>query len=219
MLVNDELRVGLARIVRRADRVMVEDPYVKEEFILVTDAPLNVEPVLPAHVPVRLAECVYLDLGAPIVVSGTASIWVTIPYELRVAVGEKVLRVLSPFKVKHTVVGTPYEGVICRWFKSTVVSNPDAWDRAEGLVKVVVESPTPEVVKGIYARLSVLKLYVREGQRLSVFYGTLRGSVRDNVMYVSSVEGQPPVEGSREVRGLVDHNVAKYFHMEFMEGP
>ena len=69
MLVNDELRVGLARIVKRADKVVVEDPYVKEEFILVTDAPLNVEPVLPAHVPVRLAECVYLDLGAPIVVS------------------------------------------------------------------------------------------------------------------------------------------------------
>jgi len=43
--------------------------------------------------------------------------------------------------------------------------------------------------------------------------------VRDNVMYVSNVEGQLPVEGLREVRGLVDHNVAKYFYMEFREGP
>ena len=219
MLVSDELRVGLARVAKHADRVVVEDPYIKEEFILATDAPINVEPVLPAHVPVRLAECIYLDLGTPIVVSGTTSIWVTIPYELRVDVGEKVLKVLSPFKVKHTVVGTPYEGVICRWFKSTVVSNPDAWDGAEGLVKVVVRSPTPEVVKGIYARLSILKLYVREGRRLSVFYSTMKGPVRDNVMYVSNVEEQPPLEGLKEVRGLVDYDVTKYFHMEFMEGP
>lgn len=219
MLVSDELRVGLARVAKHAGRVVVEDPYVKEEFTLVTDVPINVEPVLPAHVPVRLAECIYLDLGTPIVVSGTASIWVTIPYELRVAAGEKVLKVLSPFKVKHTVVGTPYEGVVCRWFKSTVISNPNAWEGAEGLVKIVVESPTPEVVKGIYARLSILKLYVREGQRLSVFYGTMKGSVRDNVMYVSNVEGQPPVEGLKEVHGLVNHSVARYFHMEFVEGP
>jgi len=219
MLVNGELRVGLARIVKDTGKVLVEDPYVRDEFILVDNVPLSVEPVLPAHVPVRLAECVYLDIGEPIIVSGTASIWVTIPYELRVSVGEKTLRVLSPFRVKHTVVGTPYEGMICRWFESTVVPNPNAWDGIEGLVRVVVESTTSEVIKGIYARLGMLKLYVREGRVPSVFYGTMRGSVRDNVMYVSNVENQPPVNDLKEVRGLVDYNTPRYFYMEFMEGP
>ncbi len=219
MLVNNELRVGLARVMRRVGRVLVEDPYVKEEFVLVDDIPIGVEPTLPAHVPVRLAECVYLDLGTPVVVSGTTSMWVTIPYELRVAAGERVLKVLSPFRVKHTVVGTPYEGIICRWFKSAVISNPSSWDRAEGLGKILVESPTPEVVKGIYVRLNMLKLYVRESPRLQVFYGTMKGHVRDNIVYVSGVEESPPAEGLREVRGLVEHNTARYFHMEFREGP
>ena len=219
MLVSSELRVGHAIIRRQAEKVTVSDPYTKEEFILVSEIPIKAEPALPIHVPVRLAECIYLELKDPLIVSKKTGIWVTLPYELRVAAGERTLKVLSPFKVKHTVVGTPYEGTICRWFSSTVISDPNAWSGVEALGKIVVEVTTTEVVKGIYARLNMLRLYAKEGEQLPVFYGTMRGSIRDNVIYVNNVDNEPPINGLKEVQGLIEQNTTRYFHMEFREGP
>ncbi|GEM_PF-3265852 len=220
MLVNNELKVGYARVQKKARKVIVEDPYTREEFVLVSDIPIKVEPTLPVHVPVRLAECIYLELQSPIIVSSTTSFWITLPYELRVVAGERTLRVLSPFKVKHTTVGTPYEGTICRWFSSTVVPKPNVWAEAEALGKVIVETTSTEVVKGVYARLNTLKLYVkREEEKMLVYYGTMRGSIRDNVVYISSVEEESPISGLKEVHELIERNSTRYFRMEFMEGP
>lgn len=219
MLVNNELKVGYARVRKEAGKVVVEDPYTREEFILVSDIPIKAEPALPVHVPVRLAECIYLELRSPIIVSRTTDFWITLPYELRVIAGERTLKVLSPFKVKYTVVGTPYEGTICRWFSSTAVTDPSVWTDAEALGRVIVETTSTEVVKGVYARLNTLKLYVKEEEKMSVFYGTMRGSVRDNVVYINSVEEKPSIGGLREVHGLIEQNTTRYFHMEFMEGP
>jgi len=219
MLVSNELKVGYARVRKDAKKVTVKDLYISEEFALVSDIPIKAEPALPVHVPVRLAECIYLELRSPIIVSKTTSFWITFPYELRVVAGERTLKVLSPFKVKHTVVGTPYEGTICRWFSSTVITDPNTWIGAEALGKIVVETASTEVVKSVYARLSTLKLYVKEEGKMSVFYGTMRGSVRDNTVYISGVEGKPPISGLREVHGLIEQGTTRYFHMEFREGP
>ncbi len=216
-LVNDEFRVGLASVLRVGKTLELRDPYTSSRYVLLDSVKAAVEPTHPLYVPRRVASCLYLEFDPPLLIPGSIVLWVTMPYEVIVKAGRNVLATLTPFRVKYTVIGTPYEGEVCRWFRSEVVADPNTWSGVEALGKVSVSGvDAPETVKGVYVRVSSLKLYIGRGWR--IFYEEMVGGPKNGVVYAVGL-GKPPFEGLKEVKVSVEGNHTYRYFMEFREGP
>ncbi len=217
MRLDKELRLGFASIVRDGDRVRIEDPYSSEEFMLAGPAAIEAVPTHPLNVPKSVATCLYLDFGSPLVVAGNVMLWITMPYEVAVTANGGVLKVVSPFKVKYTVVGTPYEGEVCRWFRTSLVKDPRVWKGVEALGRVKVVFPgTVEPIRGLYVKVGTLKLFTDGDGR--VYYESMVGAVKDGVIYASGTS-EPPLNGLTPVREVLPTRTAYRQFLEFMEGP
>ncbi len=118
---GEEVRIGEALVRVNEGALTVRDPYVRKEFLLRGSVEVRVEPSVPVHVPKSLTGCILLKLNPPLILEGVEELRLTAPYELRVLAGSEVVAHLSPFRVKYTVLGTPSEGVICRFYPSEVL--------------------------------------------------------------------------------------------------
>jgi len=179
------LTLGHVRIELRGGVLTLKDPYKVEEYRVVSSVKVSVRPEAPYRSPSSLTSCMSLSFETPIVVSARTSIRVSMPYELEVLVNGKPISVLTPFKVKYTVVGSPAEGVLCRWYPSKLIAKNEV--SGEGVLEVNVESLGTELIRGILIEdVSGLPMRPTEFDRgIQVIYGPVRALCVGNHLVIS----------------------------------
>ncbi len=201
--VGSEVRLNEFVAERSGNALRLRDPYSSQSFEVPEDVGVLIVPVLPMNVPKRVATHLYLSFESPIVFEEPTEIWAAMPYEVAVLAGDKVLKVMSPFKVKHTVFGTPADGLICRWYKTRLIDDPEGYAGVEALGKVTVKVEKPDVVSGLIFDMRDVNLYIAEaGEGLRVYYDLLSGKVKEGVLRADNT-ARPPLEGLRRLPRIV----------------
>lgn len=199
---NSSIKIGEALIERKGNKLALKDAYTQREFTVFEDAVIEVMPSPPLYVPKKITNCLYLQLNIPIVVRSPVTLRVTAPFELIVLVDKEPLLPLSPFRVKHTVVGSPAEGLLCRWFPSELITEPEVETVAAAL-ELKVNGKGVHVIEGILVEnVGTIKMHSEATQWvLRVYYGPLVGKL-DGAIVKTSGSGKPLGELSTVLRVL-----------------
>ncbi|MCD6323815.1 MAG: DUF432 domain-containing protein [Desulfurococcales archaeon] len=206
---GEELRIGEASVKVEGRLLMLRDLYTKKEFRLQGNVEVRVEPNVPVHVPKQLTSCVLLKLNPPSLLQGVKELRLTAPYELRVVAGSEVVGYLSPFAVKYTVIGTPSEGVICRFHPSEVIDGLPLG--VEAFIDLGVSEEGPSLIEGVVLEDVVtvpMKYEVGEG-RFFVAYGPVKTTRTGKFLLV-------PARTALSSLGVVLKSAA---NLNFLRGP
>jgi len=143
------LRIGEAFVSFKDGILKVKDPYVSEEFkIFKKDAEIRVRPVPPFRSLKSLTRCLALYLNPKLFIDKSVNVLRLIaPYDLAILVNNKVISNISPFRIKYTVLGTPAEGIICRWFPSEIYK--ESSQGSEALMTLELGQKFEGIVSGV----------------------------------------------------------------------
>lgn len=197
-----KLEIGEAVIAKVERKLILRDRYSYEEFMVSSDEDVELEPAPPIHVPKKIASHLMLSFEKPIVVRGASEFWVEAPYEVAVKIGGKILKYLSPVKVKHALYGDIVDGIICRFFKSGVSESPTEREEV-AKCKVIVEGGGVGTIKRLVLPVENLMLY-KVGRK--VYYEVVKVEVEPEIARVTLTR-EPPVDigevENRERKGLI----------------
>ncbi len=188
---NSSIRIGEALIERKKNKLALRDPYIQKEFTVFEDAVIELVSSPPLYVPKKITNCLFLQLKEPIVIRMPTTLRVAAPFELIVLIVRKPLLPLSPFRVKHTVVGSPADGLLCRWFPSELITEPEIETIAAAL-ELKVNGKGVHVIEGILIEnVGSIKMQSEATQWvLRVYYGPLQGKL-DGAIIKTSGSGKP----------------------------
>ena len=172
--------------------LVLKDLYKFEEYRVVNKAQVTIKPTPPYRSPTSLTKCLALSLKSPIIVPSSSRLEVIAPFELEVLVNDKPISVLTPFKVKFTVIGTPSEGVLCRWFPSELVSEGNLKKaKLEVNAEVVGTALIKDIVIEDVNNLPMKSKKLKEG--IQVLYGPVKGLFMKNHLIISQKKFQSKI--------------------------
>lgn len=116
-------KIGKAEVIKKGDELKLRDSYTEDTYIVEKDSTIELVPVPPLHVPTKITKYLYLKLRKPLVISKEREFWIKVPYELAVLVNSTLIKILSPFIVKHILHGDIVDGIICRYYETEVLEN------------------------------------------------------------------------------------------------
>ena len=133
-------------------RQMGEDVVSKQ--ILTDSANLNISPIEPLNLPMKLTSALLIELENTVVIKpqSTQHLFLTFPVELGVFLyaqkGKKNIDIFSLVKPKYTLYGDVSEGTICRYWKSSVHTGIPQVDKLrEGVIELVIKNGSLEWIE------------------------------------------------------------------------
>ena len=189
---EEEFVLGYAKVSLRGNKLTLKDPYRFEEYTLLDEAQVKIKPVLLNKSPSDLTQCLAMSFKTPLIVSTSSTIRIEAPYELEVLINNRPVSVLTPFKVKYTVLGTPAEGILCRWFPSELV---DKNSTTNATLEIRVETKETVLIKDVLIE-DVTDLPIKVGNAEKGFhitYGPIQGSIINNHLVISKKKFQSKI--------------------------
>ena len=189
---EEEFVLGYAEVSLRGNKLTLRDPYRFEEYTLLDEAEVKIKPVLLNKSPSDLTRCLALSFKMPLIISTNSVIHIEAPYELEVLINNRPISVLTPFKVKYTVLGTPAEGILCRWFPSELVNKSST---TNATLEIKVETKNTILIKDVLVE-DVTSLPIKVGKAKKSFhvtYGPIQGSLINNHLVISRKKFQSKI--------------------------
>jgi hypothetical protein len=136
--------------------------------ILSSPSTILVHPVEPVTQPKEITHYYQVELETPVHIASkdTITIFLTFPIEIGIYASLKTsIQHIDTFTLtnpKYTLYGPPEKGIVCKWWKSSLYSNPPSVNPAEkGIMKVTItsESDNWTTLKKIVFNAYHMKLY------------------------------------------------------------
>ena len=189
---DEEFVLGYAEVSLRGNKLTLKDPYRFEEYTLLNEAKVEIKPVLLNKSPADLTQCLAISFKTPLIISTSSVLRIKAPYELEVLINNKPVSVLTPFKVKYMVLGTPAEGMLCRWFPSELVDkNPTN----SATLEIKVETKDTVLIKDVLIEdVTSLPIEVGNAEKgFHITYGPIQGSIINNHLVISRKKFQSKI--------------------------
>ena len=183
---GSSMRVGEAEIKYEGEEVYLRDLYSERRFEVSADE-VEVRPFPPVNIPSKVTDYLMLRFEEPIVPSDGQEVWLAAPYDLGVLVNGVTLGYVSPFVVKYALYGPTTEGLVCRFHRTPLMSEPPEPPEAGLLVRFTVRKPRS--LDRIVMPVAEVDLFHADGR---IFYERVEAKVEDEI-YVE-LKNQPPVE-------------------------
>jgi len=184
--------LGYAEVSLKGNKLTLKDPYRFEEYTLLNEVKVEIKPVLLNKSPSDLTQCLAISFKTPLIISTSSVLHIRAPYELEVLINNKPVSVLTPFKVKYMVLGTPAEGMLCRWFPSELI---DKNSTTGATLEIKVETKDTVLIKDVLIE-DVTGLPIKVGNAEKGFhitYGPIQGSIINNHLVVSRKKFQSKI--------------------------
>ncbi len=146
-----------------------EDKTVKKQMSIKETAKLVINPVEPVNTPKPVAAHLLVELDHPVVIEpqSDCTIFITCPVELGVFISgngnNQLVDVFSFEPQKYTLYGTPYNGFICRYWRSDVSSSlPVVSPYVRSVMELRIINNTPhwsEVSRAVFSSYHMTLFY------------------------------------------------------------
>ncbi|MCE4610625.1 MAG: DUF432 domain-containing protein [Desulfurococcales archaeon] len=195
---GDSLVLGEARIERREDGdVTACDRYGCVEARVPPYLDVMAAPAPAIQRLLTATPYIYVEFEKRVYIEEGEDYWTLAPIEIEVYVRDTVLTRLSPAPVKFTLIGDVVDGLLARWFKSTIGYDRDELPDVEGTAIVrFIAKTTGVLVPGVGFNAANASFYA--GDDGSIYYSLLTVEVDGNIL-TAKVSDAPPLNGLREV--------------------
>lgn len=123
----------------------------QEKTLFIKKAAFSIEPVEPMHLPEKLTPYLLIELTNSIIIEpkNHIKIYLTFPVEiatyLKVKKEVRRIDIFSRVHHKYTLYGEPEDGILCKYWKSSVHDTiPDVSPYEEGILELTIENTTAE---------------------------------------------------------------------------
>ena len=194
------LAIGEARVEYSENgRIEACDLYGCYTALADTGTPVYIRPVPGIYRLQRFSPFIYIEFESKLYISNSSLYWVLAPLDLEVYIGSSLLGVVSPTKVKYTLIGDVLDGTICRYFRASAKKAypPRLGESlAAGILGFHVAAKSDAIIPGIGFNAMRSSLY-RSGDGL-VFYSLVEVEV-DGGKLVARVQEKPPMRSLVQV--------------------
>ncbi len=190
---GSRLSIGEASIAYGDSVVEARDRYGVEKVAVLEEQPVIVKPVQPLYRPRRLSTCLVVEFEEP-VFAKRVEFWVKAPYELQVIAFKEVLARVTPIKTMYTLYGDLVGGMICRYYRSRVYTEPPKPGEGEALLPVRARLADPKKLTHVVIAAEALEVYVSRDGRIVYSTVELHGST---VVTAKVVSGRPFANATR----------------------
>ncbi len=192
-----EARVGEAVVTYRDEVVRACDNYGCAEAYAGDDAVVEVKPVPAVHRLKKFSPFIYIEFEKRLYIRSGEARWVLVPIDLEVYIGTSLLTVLSPARVKYTLLGDVLGGTVCRYARSQVYRIPPQGLRVGyAILGFRLKSKEDALLPGI--GFNALKSSIYRDQRGQLYYSLVAVEVEGDRL-TARVQDKPPAPGLQQV--------------------